>query len=150
MKVRIECIGAGQKEEALLRLAKEDGSTEKLRTYIETDSFRKVSVLCRKADELHRIDSDTILYVESVHEVQSVHTAEDVYETRERLYVLEKQLPASFIRISRSVILNLDKVRLYRPILNGLMEAGLENGESVYISRKYLKEVRDRILDEAK
>ena len=30
------------------------------------------------------------------------------------------------------------------------MEAGLENGESVYISRKYLKEVRDRILEEAK
>lgn len=44
MKVRIERIGAGQKEEALLRLAKEDGSTEKLRTYIETDSWKKVSI----------------------------------------------------------------------------------------------------------
>ena len=100
--------------------------------------------------ELHRSDSDTVFYVESVREIQSIHTADEVYETRERLYVLEKLLPASFIRISRSVILNLDKVRLYRPILNGLMEAGLENGESVYISRKYLKEVRDRILEEAK
>ena len=48
MKVRIERIGAGQKEEALLRLAKEDGSTEKLRTYIETDSWKKVSILCKK------------------------------------------------------------------------------------------------------
>ena len=145
MKVRIERIGAGQKEEALLRLAKEDGSTEKLRTYIETDSWKKVSILCKKEEELHRIDSDTVFYVESVREIQSIHTADEVYETRERLYVLEKLLPAS-----RSVILNLDKVRLYRPILNGLMEAGLENGESVYISRKYLKEVRDRILEEAK
>ena len=146
MKVRIERIGAGQKEEALLRLAKEDGSTEKL----QTDSWKKVSILCKKEEKLHRIDSDTVFYVESVREIQSIHTADEVYETRERLYVLEKLLPASFIRISRSVILNLDKVRLYRPILNGLMEAGLENGESVYISRKYLKEVRDRILEEAK
>lgn len=48
MKVRIERIGAGQKEEALLRLAKEDGSTEKLRTYIETDSWKKVSILCKR------------------------------------------------------------------------------------------------------
>lgn len=60
MKVRIERIGAGQKEEALLRLAKEDGSTEKLRTYIETDSWKKVSILCKKEEELHRIDSDTV------------------------------------------------------------------------------------------
>lgn len=150
MKVSIERIRKGQKEEALLRLAQEDGSTEKLRTYIETDSWRKVSVLARKEEELHRVDSDSIFYVEAVHEVQFIHTADTVYKTRERLYVLEKLLPASFIRISRSVILNLDKVRLYKPILNGLMEAGLENGELVYISRKYLKEVRDRIMEEGK
>lgn len=150
MKVSIKRILADQKEEALLRLAEEDSSTEKLRTYIETDSWRKVSVLCKKKEELHRVDSDTIFYVESVNEVQAVHTADEVYETRERLYILEKELPASFIRISRSVILNLEKVRLYRPILNGLMEAGLENGESVYISRRYLKEIRDRILEAEK
>ena len=118
MKVRIERIGAGQKEEALLRLAKEDGSTEKLRTYIETDSWKKVSILCKKEEELHRIDSDTVFYVESVREIQSIHTADEVYETRERLYVLEKLLPASFIRISRSVILNLDKVRLYLSLIH--------------------------------
>ena len=76
MKVRIERIGAGQKEEALLRLAKEDGSTEKLRTYIETDSWKKVSILCKKEEELHRIDSDTVFYVESVREIQSIHTAD--------------------------------------------------------------------------
>ena len=31
--------------------------------------------------------------------------------------------------------------------MNGLMEAKLENGELVYISRKYLREVKDRISD---
>lgn len=51
------------------------------------------------------------------------------------------------MRISRSVILNLDRVKRYRPLINGLMEVKLENGELVYISRKYLREVRDRILD---
>lgn len=56
-------------------------------------------------------------------------------------------LPSSFLRISRSVILNLDRVKRYRPLINGLMEVKLENGELVYISRKYLREVRDRILD---
>ena len=51
------------------------------------------------------------------------------------------------ISSSRSVLLNLDRVTRYRPLINGLMEVKLENGELVYISRKYLREVRDRILD---
>lgn len=102
---------------------------------------------CRKGGEIHRVKSSDIFYVESVQEVQLIHAEGDVLETRERLYVLEKMLPSSFLRISRSVILNLDRVKRYRPLINGLMEVKLENGELVYISRKYLREVRDRILD---
>ena len=34
---------------------------------------------------------------------------------------------------------------VYNPLLNGLMEAKLINNETTYISRKYLREVRERI-----
>ena len=125
----------------------EDVCSAGLKEYIETDSWRMVSLSCRKGGEIHRVKSSDIFYVESVQEVQLIHAEGDVLETRERLYVLEKMLPSSFLRISRSVILNLDRVKRYRPLINGLMEVKLENGELVYISRKYLREVRDRILD---
>ena len=42
------------------------------------------------------------------------------------------------------VILNLDKVRLYRPIPQWADGGRAGKRRSVYISRKYLKEVRDR------
>jgi len=147
VRVRIQRVEDKKQEEVLLRLAGEDASTAGLKEYIETDSWRVVSLSCRKDGEIHRVKSTGIFYVESVREIQLIHTQEQVLETRERLYVLEKMLPASFVRISRSVILNLDKVRRYRPLMNGLMEAKLENGELVYISRKYLREVKDRISD---
>jgi DNA-binding LytR/AlgR family response regulator len=147
VRVRIQHVEEKKQEEALLRLTGEDVCSAGLKEYIETDSWRMVSLSCRKGGEIHRVKSSDIFYVESVQEVQLIHAEGDVLETRERLYVLEKMLPSSFLRISRSVILNLDRVKRYRPLINGLMEVKLENGELVYISRKYLREVRDRILD---
>ena len=61
------------------------------------------------------------------------------------MYELEKILPSKFIRISKSTILNLEMVMSYNPMFNGLMEVKLNNLEITYISRKYLKEVRERI-----
>ena len=76
-----------------------------------------------------------------------IHTKSDVYEYKNRLYELEKILPWKFIRISKSTILNLEKVLVYNPKLNGLMEVKLKNSDITYISRKYLKEVRNRIVE---
>ena len=73
-------------------------------------------------------------------------TVNIIYEYKSKLYELEKILPEKFIRISKSTILNLEKVLVYNPLMNGLMEAKLINNETTYISRKYLKEVRIRIL----
>ena len=56
-----------------------------------------------------------------------------------------KILPSKFIRISKSTILNLEMVMSYNPMFNGLMKVKLNNLEITYISRKYLKEVRERI-----
>ena len=37
---------------------------------------------------------------------------------------------------------------VYNPLLNGLMEVKLINNEITYISRKYLREVREKIKGE--
>ncbi|MDZ7542802.1 LytTR family transcriptional regulator, partial [Clostridium perfringens] len=89
--------------------------------------------------------SNDIFYVETNKDTLLIHTNNQTYESKNRLYELEKILPPKFIRISKSTILNLEKVSMYSPLLNGLMEAKLINSETAYISRKYLKEVRNRI-----
>ena len=96
MRVRIQHVEEKKQEEALLRLTGEDVCSAGLKEYIETDSWRMVSLSCRKGGEIHRVKSSDIFYVESVQEVQLIHAEGDVLETRERLYVLEKMLPSSF------------------------------------------------------
>ncbi len=147
MKALIEWVEEKKQEEVRIRLLKGDASAEALREYVELENWRIVSLPGRKDGELCRIKSSDILYIDSVNEVQYLHTQNGVYETRERLYQLERMLPVTFLRISRAVIYNRERAVGYRPLLNGMMEVLMENGESVYISRRYLRDVRDKLLE---
>lgn len=87
-----------------------------------------------------------LFYAESVDERVFLYTASDSYEIRMKLYELEDLLKSkSFLRISKSMIVNLMKISSVRPALNGRFSAALKNGEEIIISRKYVPELK-RIL----
>ena len=80
-----------------------------------------------------------LFYAESVDERLFLYTASDSYEIRMKLYELEDLLKnKSFLRISKSMIVNLMKITAVRPALNGRFSAVLKNGEEIIISRKYV------------
>ena len=80
-----------------------------------------------------------LFYAESVDERLFLYTAADSYEIRMKLYELEDLLKSKcFIRVSRSMIVNLMKITSVRPALNGRFSAVLKNGEEIIISRKYV------------
>ena len=80
-----------------------------------------------------------LFYAESVDDRVFLYTASDSYEIRMKLYELEDLLERkNFLRISKSMIVNLMKITSVRPALNGRFSAVLKNGEEVIISRKYV------------
>ena len=69
-----------------------------------------------------------------------------VYESKQKLYELEESLANSdMLRISKSVMLNLSKIKSLSPALNGRFEAILDNGERVIISRQYVAGLKKRL-----
>ena len=71
---------------------------------------------------------------------------QNVAELKLRLYEIEHQFPnAGFVRISKSMILNLAKVSRFRPAVSGRFEAILQNGEKVMISRQYVPVIRKQL-----
>jgi len=67
-------------------------------------------------------------------------------EVREKLYTLEGMLPVeSFMRASKSAILNLNKVKSLSPAFGGRFEAVLDNGEKTIISRQYVPVLKERL-----
>ena len=80
-----------------------------------------------------------LFYAESVDERVFLYTASDSYEIRMKLYELEDLLKNKrFLRISKSMLVNLMKISSVRPALNGRFSAILKNDEEVIISRKYV------------
>lgn len=146
MKVTIQEIDNKMEEFVEVHIHEKNESIEKLIDYIENEKYRSIKLSCYKNGRIYKIKSDDIYFVETTKNTLLIHTEKDIYEYKNRLYELEKMLPSKFIRISKSTILNLEKVLIYNPLLNGLMEVKLINSEITYISRKYLKEVRSRII----
>lgn len=147
MRVNLNQIGREKEEHADFHIHEMDESVKRLSDYVEQELFRCVSLLCTRGEEFCRVSSQEILFIETVKEKQHIHTESSLYEIKKRLYELERILPSNFIRISKSVILNVNKVQTYTPMFNGLMQVSMINSEKTYISRKYLKEVKDRILE---
>jgi DNA-binding LytR/AlgR family response regulator len=62
-----------------------------------------------------------------------------VYETKQKIYEFESMLQEKyFLRVSKSMLLNLMKVEAIKPALNGRFSAVLRSGEQVIITRKYV------------
>ena len=51
-----------------------------------------------------------------------------------------------FVRVSKSMILNIEKLKGIKTLVNSRLEAILLNGESICVSRKYLKDIREALL----
>ena len=84
-------------------------------------------------------------YIESVDKHTYIYTKGDCYECRERLYELEEKLGTYFVRISKSMIVNLRKIQNVSAEPGGRMVAVLLNAERVIISRSYVKEIKRRL-----
>ena len=93
----------------------------------------------RKDNSTKILKIEDICYFESVDEQTFVYTQEDVYSCQKKLYEAEEILSdTSFVRISKSCILNIDYLESVRALLNGKLEGTLSNDERVIINRHYV------------
>lgn len=71
-----------------------------------------------------------------------VYSNTEEYSIKKPLYQIEEILDSDFIRISKSTIVNLRKVKRVAPSLRGMMFIELKNDLKDNISRKYLADFK--------
>ena len=104
------------------------------------------ALVAYEGNEIHRIGQSELYYIEVVDNKTFLYCRNKVLESRQKLYELELSLANSdFLRISKSVILNLSKIQSLSPALNGRLEASLENGEKIIVSRQYVGDLKKRL-----
>jgi two-component system LytT family response regulator len=88
------------------------------------------------------VRTENIDWLEADGNYVRLHAGSDTHYFRETLAGLEAQLPReTFVRISRSVVVNLDRVKELQPKFYGDYVVVLEGGAKLTLSRKY----RDRL-----
>ena len=82
--------------------------------------------------------TELIDWIESDGNYVRIHAGNDSHYFRETLAGLESQLPAGrFMRISRSTIVNMDRVKELQPLFYGDYVVILQNGSRLNLSRNY-------------
>ncbi len=114
-----------------------------------SDFVRSVdrTILCRKDNEEYAVFINDIYYVESVDKKVFVYCETEVFQSSYKLYELENILSdGSFVRVSKSTILNIETLKGVKTLVNSRLEAILSNGESICVTRKYLKNIKEALL----
>lgn len=143
MDVEVKIIPKTENEYVRIGCYREDERVEEIRQFVRT---RQGCLEGWKDGRSYSLPVTEIYYAETVDDRSFIYLKEDWYESRRRLYDLEEILSAShFIRISKSVIVNLMKIESIRPALNGRFLCRLKNDEEVIISRKYVPDVRAKL-----
>ena len=143
MEIEICEIGYDKKEYIKIGCHKVDSNVKEIVHFIKS---RQGSIDVKNGEMKYNIPIVDIFYVESVDDRTFIYLSGDCYETAHKLYELEEILnERRFIRISKSVIVNLLKIECVKPALNGRYLCHLKNGEDVIISRKYVHEFKEKL-----
>jgi len=81
--------------------------------------------------------------VEAADNYVELHVGKEVHLFRETLTALEEKLPPDrFVRISRSIIVNIESVKELHPLFHGEYSVTLHNGTRVTLTRGYREQLR--------
>jgi len=101
----------------------------------------------RVGRETLRLDVSTIDWIDAAGDYMCVHAAGQTHVLRATMKELEEMLdPQVFLRVHRSTIVNLARVRSLRPHLNGECFLKLQSGQEVKLSRSFRDKV-ELLLD---
>jgi two-component system LytT family response regulator len=82
-------------------------------------------------------------WIETANNYVKLHVADEVHLMRETMANVEARLPGDrFLRISRSAIVNLERMRELQRLPNNGYAVILKNGDHLSLSRGYRKKLR--------
>lgn len=143
MKIEIHIDEKYNDLEVQIKAPKLTSEIEKMVSFMH---MMDMKLLVKKDDEIILLETNQILYFETVERNTFVYTTEDIYMIDLRLYEVEQQLmDQGFIRISKMCILNLKKIQSLKADINRKIRVTLINGEQVIVSRNYADELRRRL-----
>lgn len=136
---RFESAVARAKEE--IRRSREGALNHRVAGLLEDLESRKQRVtrlVIKSAGRIFFLRVEEIDWIEAADNYVRIHAGRDGHLVRETLQSLESRLdPRQFLRIHRSTIVNLDRIRDLKPVFHGDYAVFLRDGTELTLSRNY-------------
>ena len=99
----------------------------------------------KKGQDIVLLDFEDIFMIRVEEKQTKVYTEDRDYLVKKPLYQIEENLDSNFVRVSKTTIVNLRKIKRVAPSLRGMMFIELKNGLKDNISRKYLSDFKEAL-----
>ena len=99
----------------------------------------------KKGQDIVLLDFEDIFMIRVEDKQTKVFTENKDYLVKKPLYQIEENLDSNFVRVSKTTIVNLRKIKRVAPSLRGMMFIELKNGLKDNISRKYLSDFKEAL-----
>ena len=99
----------------------------------------------KKGQDIVLLDFEDIFMIRVEEKQTKVYTEDRDYLVKKPLYQIEENLDSNFVRVSKTTIVNLRKIKRVAPSLRGMMFIELKNGLKDNISRKYLSDFKQAL-----
>ena len=109
----------------------------KAMSILENDESNELLAV-KKDSDIALLEYDDIFMFRVENKQVNVFNKDYDYIIKKPLYQIEENLNSDFVRISKTTIVNLKKIKRVAPSLRGMMFIELKNGLKDNISRKYL------------
>ncbi len=100
-----------------------------------------IDIIFKTSKETIKMKSDSILFIESKGRLVEIHTNDEVKTIYLKLANIENEYNNSFVRIHKSFLVNINKIKIYK--YNKVI---LENNSELPISRTYQKSCKEKIM----
>ncbi len=143
MKVKIEIVD-GAPAEVVIRCPEVNDEVLALQALISGRKSPEMPLYI--GDDEYYIPKKSILFFETSQGKVYAHTRERMYRCEHKLFELEEILGISFVRISKSTIVNIMEISSLHKEITGSGEIRFYKTDKItYFSRGYAKVLKDRI-----
>lgn len=144
MKIHVVVDDSVSEPDITIR-ATADTDVSELVAALEDAGAAQKRLTVRQRGQNFQVAVNDILFLEAADHQVMVHTALDVFTTRQPLYELAANLPTTFQRISKSAILNRDQIFSLTKSVTGNLVQFQNSHKQIYVSRRYYKALREAL-----
>ena len=144
MKVKLDIDQQYTEEQMIIEAPTLSSKVQKVQDFVQSLD-QKETIKGKFQDQVYLVEIHKIQRIYIENRKVLAETDSRTYALDIRLYQAVEILPASFIQISQSEIINIDAISHLKLTSNGLIEIYLKNESFTYSSRRYLKAIKEKL-----